>query len=110
MEGTIFIFGYNFKFFIRMTGVRRAAKFNISGYVFVPQILVAHLLAFPINCPNPTGTSVFATFLILCFYSHVCVSVPVCGGGTCVRMIVGGCVTNSQRTGAKKGIVSYLDD
>lgn len=55
MEEKIFIFGYNFKFLIGVTGEGRAAKLNISGHVFIPQILVAHLLAFQMSCQNPPG-------------------------------------------------------
>ena len=84
MEGKIFIFGYNFKFLIGMTGKGKAAKVNILGHVFISQILAAHLLVFQMGCSNPPGPSVYATFSMPCFYTHVCVCVCVR-----VRMLVG---------------------
>lgn len=62
MEGEIFIFGYNIKFVIGVTGEGRSAKVNILGLVFIPQILVAHLLAFQMSCQNPPGPSALGHF------------------------------------------------
>lgn len=88
MEGKIFIIGYNFKFFIGVTGEGRATRFNILGHVFIPQILVAHLLAFQMRRPKSTRAISVRPLSQFCAFTVVCVCVCI---HTCVHMPVGAC-------------------